>query len=83
MVREADPTPALAAQIVDECERLLGLLGDETLTLSRPLEDGEDSRSRRSPRGFGCVDLAVKRKLRVIRKLWAEETAAAADTDES
>jgi DNA-directed RNA polymerase specialized sigma24 family protein len=82
LVREAEPTPALAAQIVEECQRLLGLLGDETLR-SVAIWKMEGFTIAEIAERLGCVDQTVKRKLRVIRKLWAEEAAAAAGTDES
>jgi DNA-directed RNA polymerase specialized sigma24 family protein len=80
LVREADPTPALAAQVVEECQRLLKLLGDETLR-SVALWKMEGFTIAEIAARLGCVDQTVKRKLRVIRQLWAEETAAAADTE--
>jgi DNA-directed RNA polymerase specialized sigma24 family protein len=80
LILGAEPTPALAAQIVEECQRLLGLLGDETLR-SVALWKMEGFTNAEIAERLGCVDQTVKRKLRVIRQLWVEEAKGEADTE--
>jgi DNA-directed RNA polymerase specialized sigma24 family protein len=67
-----EPTPALAAQTVDEFRRLLGALGDETLRdVARWKLEGY-SNAEVAAR-LGCIEKTVERKLRRIRQIWAEE----------
>jgi DNA-directed RNA polymerase specialized sigma24 family protein len=80
LVLDAEPTPALAAQIVEECQRLLGLLGDETLR-SVALWKMEGFTNDEIAARLGCVDQTVKRKLRVIRQLWVEEAESEPGTE--
>jgi DNA-directed RNA polymerase specialized sigma24 family protein len=67
-----EPGPELAAQLAEECGRLLGRLGDESLRLV----------ARRKLEGYtnveiagelGCVESTVERKLQRIRGLWARD----------
>jgi len=66
-----EPTPAFAAQVAEECERLLLRLPDEDLrTLAVSKMEGytnEEIAAR-----LGCCLSTVERRLRVIRRLWTE-----------
>lgn len=68
----AEPTPELAAQMADECRRLLGLLGDDTLR-SVALWKLEGHTNAEIAAKLGCIEQTVERKLRAIRRLWAQE----------
>ncbi len=69
-----EPTPEFAAQVSEECERLLRRLDDEELkTVALWRMEGytvEEIAAR-----LGCVVRTVKRKLRDIRDTWEEELA--------
>src|SRR5262245_37496230 len=69
-----EPTPALAAQLDEQCRRLLDRLGDDELraVALRKLEGytNEEVAAER-----GCVVQTVERKLRRIRGIWSEEGA--------
>jgi DNA-directed RNA polymerase specialized sigma24 family protein len=67
-----EPNPALAAQMVEECRRLLGLLGDETLK-TVALWKMEGHTNREIAAKLGCIEQTVERKLRRIRGLWERE----------
>jgi DNA-directed RNA polymerase specialized sigma24 family protein len=70
----SEPTPELAAQMADECQRLLDRLGDETLrAVARWKMEGGTNREIAAR--LGCVEQTVERKLRSIRRLWSEEVA--------
>ena len=70
-----EPTPAFAAQLAEEFERLLAGLGDPTLrAVAVARLDGftvEEIASR-----LGCAPRTVERKLQVIRSLWSAEGPA-------
>jgi DNA-directed RNA polymerase specialized sigma24 family protein len=67
-----EPTPELAAQMADECRRLLDRLGDETLrAVARWKMEGWTNHEIAGR--LGCVEHTVERKLRSIRRLWSEE----------
>jgi DNA-directed RNA polymerase specialized sigma24 family protein len=68
----AEPSPELAAQMVDECRRLLGRLNDETLR-SVALWKMEGQTNREIAVSLGCIEQTVERKLRRIRGLWTRE----------
>jgi DNA-directed RNA polymerase specialized sigma24 family protein len=66
-----DPTPEFAAQIAEECARLLDRLGDAELrTLA--LWKMEGYTNAEIAGRLGCVERTVERKLRVIRGLWEQ-----------
>jgi DNA-directed RNA polymerase specialized sigma24 family protein len=67
-----EPTPAFAAQVVEECQRLLGLLGDEELR-QVALAKMEGYSNEEIAVRLGCVPRTVERKLRLIRTLWNQE----------
>ncbi|WZP00294.1 ECF-type sigma factor [Isosphaeraceae bacterium EP7] len=67
-----EPTPELAAQAAEQCHRLLGSLGDESLrrVALRKLECYTNAEVAAE---LGCVEATVERKLNRIRGLWASE----------
>lgn len=69
-----EPTPAFAAQVAEECERLLGCLGDDTLR-SVAVWKMEGYSTAEIAARLGCVPRTVERRLRVIRQIWGEESA--------
>lgn len=68
----SEPSPALAAQMADELERLISRLGDESLR-SVLCWKMEGWTNREIAARLGCVEKTVERKLRSIRRLWTEE----------
>ena len=67
-----EPTPDFAAQVADECRRLLGLLGDDGL---RDLATWkmEGYTNAEIAEKLGCAEVTVERRLRLIRKQWEKE----------
>ena len=71
-VLDPEPTPELAAQMAEECRRLYGCLGDDTLrAVARWKMEGHTNAEIAAK--LGCVPQTVERKLRTIRRLWAKE----------
>lgn len=67
-----EPDPAVAAEVADECDRLLTALGDPDLRQVALLRmDGHavDEVAHR----VGCAPRSVKRKLQLIRDIWERE----------
>ena len=73
-VSSNEPGPELAAQMTEECRRLLGRLGDDTLR-AVALWKLEGQTNREIAARLGCVEHTVERKLRSIRGLWSAEEA--------
>jgi DNA-directed RNA polymerase specialized sigma24 family protein len=71
-VLDPDPTPALAAEMADECRRLLEGLGDATLRAVALAKMRGDTNAEIAAR-LGCVEQTVERKLKRIRSLWDQE----------
>jgi DNA-directed RNA polymerase specialized sigma24 family protein len=69
---DSAPTPELAAQVVDECRRLLGKLGDEELK-SIAVWQMEGHTVEEIAQRLACSPRTVARKLAVIRDLWRAE----------
>jgi DNA-directed RNA polymerase specialized sigma24 family protein len=67
-----EPTPELAAQVADQCRRLLELLGDATLR-SVAVWKMEGYTNAEIAAKLACAQVTVERKLQLIRTLWAEE----------
>jgi RNA polymerase sigma factor (sigma-70 family) len=69
-----EPSPEFAAEVADECRRLLDALDDEELRVVAVLKmegyDNDEIATR-----LGCVPRTVERRLRVIRSLWMPEEA--------
>lgn len=69
-----EPPPELAAELVEEYQRLLGRLGDEQLQ-SIALWKVEGHTNGEIANRLGCVERSVERKLHRIRMLWEAELA--------
>jgi DNA-directed RNA polymerase specialized sigma24 family protein len=67
-----EPTPEFAAQAADQCRRLLQLLGDPELE-SMAILRLEGHTVEQIARQSGYVPRTIKRKLQIIRSLWARE----------
>jgi DNA-directed RNA polymerase specialized sigma24 family protein len=64
-----EPDPGLAAEVAEECERLLAALGDAELRRVALLRMDGYSISEVA-KEIGCAPTSVKRKLQLIRKFW-------------
>jgi DNA-directed RNA polymerase specialized sigma24 family protein len=67
-----EPTPEFAAQVAEECQRLLGNLNDPTLQ-SVALWKMEGYTTPEIAAKLGCVPRSVERKLLAIRRLWGQD----------
>jgi DNA-directed RNA polymerase specialized sigma24 family protein len=67
-----EPTPAFAAQVADECRRLLGLLDSDELRSIAVWKMEGDTVEQIAAR-LGCAPSTVERKMRRIRGYWADE----------
>jgi DNA-directed RNA polymerase specialized sigma24 family protein len=68
----AEPTPEFAAQVGEECRRLLGRLGDDELR-AVALWKMEGYTNAEIAARLACGLRSVGRKLRVIRGVWEQE----------
>jgi DNA-directed RNA polymerase specialized sigma24 family protein len=66
-----EPSPAFAAQVAEECQRLLEKLDDAQLR-SVALWKMEGYSNDEIAERLGCVARTVERKLRVIRATWGQ-----------
>jgi DNA-directed RNA polymerase specialized sigma24 family protein len=69
-----EPSPELAAQMTEECQRLLARLGDETLR-AVALWKMEGYTNIEIAAKLGCVEQTVERKLRAVRQTWSNEVS--------
>src|SRR5262249_23085492 len=70
-----EPTPAFAAQVAEECQRLLdGLADPELKAVALWKMDGYTIDEIAAK--LGCVARTVDRKLRLIRSTWEKEIAS-------
>jgi DNA-directed RNA polymerase specialized sigma24 family protein len=69
-----EPSPELAAQMTEECQRLLAKLGDETLR-AVALWKMEGYTNIEIAAKLGCVEQTVERKLRAVRQVWSNEVS--------
>jgi RNA polymerase sigma factor (sigma-70 family) len=67
-----EPSPELAAQMTEECERLLRLLGDDQLRQVAVWRMEGHTVEEIAARA-GCAPRSVKRKLQAIRIFWENE----------
>jgi DNA-directed RNA polymerase specialized sigma24 family protein len=67
-----EPSPEFAAEMTDECRRLLDRLGDPTLR-SVALWKMEGMTNAEIAVRVGCAEKSVERKLRAIRQIWSGE----------
>src|SRR5262249_53410215 len=65
-------TPAFAAEVAEQCQRLLGGLGDDELRAIALWKMGGDTNEEVAAR-LGCAVSTVERRLRLIRQTWEEE----------
>jgi DNA-directed RNA polymerase specialized sigma24 family protein len=70
-----EPSPELAAQMAEECDRLLRLLDDDDLRRVALLRMEGHTVEEVAAR-TGCAPRSVKRKLQLIRTLWQNEEPA-------
>ncbi len=70
-----EPTPEFAAQVAEECQRLLDRLEDGDLR-AVALWKMEGYTNEEIATRLGCVPRTVDRKLRAIRALWEQEGGA-------
>jgi DNA-directed RNA polymerase specialized sigma24 family protein len=70
-----EPDPALAAQLADDCRRLLDLLGQDELR-QVALWKMEGFTTEEIAARLGCVARTVERKLALIRRKWEKEMAS-------
>src|SRR4051794_20187339 len=64
-----EPSPQFAAELADNCQRLLGLLGDAELS-AIALSKMEGYTTGEIADQLKCAPRTVERKLRLIRSLW-------------
>jgi DNA-directed RNA polymerase specialized sigma24 family protein len=67
-----DPTPEFAAQVAEECQRLLALLGDDELRSIAVWKMEGYSNAEIAGR-LGCIERTIERRLQRIRKLWEQK----------
>jgi RNA polymerase sigma factor (sigma-70 family) len=67
-----EPSPAFAAEVTEECQRLLRRLGDKELEAVALLRMEGYSVEEVSQK-LGCAPRSVKRKLALIRTIWEKE----------
>jgi DNA-directed RNA polymerase specialized sigma24 family protein len=68
----AEPSPEFAAQVAEECRRLLDRLDDDELR-SLALWKMEGHTNPEIAAKLGCAPATVERRLRLIRSIWDEE----------
>jgi DNA-directed RNA polymerase specialized sigma24 family protein len=69
-----EPTPQLAAEIAEECQRLLGLLGDADLRTIALLKM-EGYSNLEIAQQLDCARSTIQRKLNLIQARWSQELA--------
>lgn len=69
-----EPTPEFAAQIAEECSRLLDVLQDRELRAIAVLKM-EGATNPEIAQRLGCAPSTVERRLRLIRQVWEHEGA--------
>jgi DNA-directed RNA polymerase specialized sigma24 family protein len=67
-----EPTPEFAAEVAEECRRLLDQLDDPGLR-SVALWKMEGYTTEEIAEKVGCVPRSVERKVRLIRDIWSQE----------
>jgi DNA-directed RNA polymerase specialized sigma24 family protein len=71
-VLSREPTPAFAAQVAEEFQRLLALLADDEMRSIALLKMEGYSHEEIASR-VGCAVRTVRRRLQLIRNTWAQE----------
>jgi DNA-directed RNA polymerase specialized sigma24 family protein len=72
LIAAAEPSPELAAEVAEQCQKLLESLEDETLRLVARWKM-EGYTNAEIGRRIGCIEQTVERKLRTIRRIWSGE----------
>jgi DNA-directed RNA polymerase specialized sigma24 family protein len=72
-VLDREPDPELAAEMAEECQRLLHALGDDELRQVALLRMDGNSIEEVAEK-IGCAPRSVKRKLQLIRSVWNRES---------
>lgn len=75
------PTPEMAALAAEECERLLGLLSDDSLRQVAQLKL-EGFTNEEIAEKLQCAPRTIERKLNKIREDWQSKAVAEGDDDE-
>jgi DNA-directed RNA polymerase specialized sigma24 family protein len=75
-----EPTPEFAAQVAEECERLLHCLGEGNLRWVA-LKKMEGYGDEEIAAQLGCARRTIVRKLRRIRNIWSQELLSSAEDD--
>jgi DNA-directed RNA polymerase specialized sigma24 family protein len=70
-----EPSPEFAAQVADECGRLLGMLRDDGLRRTAQLKM-EGYTNEEVAQRMGCSLRSIARKLELIRRTWEDEAGA-------
>jgi DNA-directed RNA polymerase specialized sigma24 family protein len=73
-VLSREPSPAFAAEVAEQCQRLLRRLGDKELEAVALLRM-EGYTVEEVTEKLGCAPRSVKRKLALIRTIWEKEMA--------
>jgi DNA-directed RNA polymerase specialized sigma24 family protein len=69
-----EPTPLFAAEVAEECQRLLDKLGDDELRrIAISKLEGYTNREIAEP--LGCALATVERRLHLIRSIWKDAAA--------
>jgi DNA-directed RNA polymerase specialized sigma24 family protein len=71
---DPEPTPQFAAQLAEECKRLLDGLGDDGLR-AVALAKMEGYTNAEIAGRLGCVVTTVERRLKTIRRIWSQAEA--------
>jgi DNA-directed RNA polymerase specialized sigma24 family protein len=66
-----EPTPEFAAQVAEQCQRLLGRLNEELRSIALWKMEGYTNAEIAAK--IGCVTATVQRRLRLIRAVWLKE----------
>ena len=69
-----EPTPEFAAQVAEQCQRLLGSLNDELRSIAVWKMEGYTNAEIAAQ--LGCVTSTVERRLKLIRAVWLKERAS-------
>ena len=80
-ISDVDASPELAAQMTEECQRLLERLGDPTLR-AVAVWKMEGYTNREIAGKLDCVEQTVERKLRAIRQVWSRDESPGAGPGE-
>jgi DNA-directed RNA polymerase specialized sigma24 family protein len=67
-----EPSPEFAAEVAEECQRLLGCLGEDELRCIA-LWKMEGYTEEEIAEKLGCAPRTIRRRLRLIRTIWEQE----------